>query len=72
MNLKDYQFKTSRYSYRSTFMYAMVTANQKPTINAQNKGERNTSKPLKKVIKLQGKKLKRKEQENLQKQLENK
>ena len=35
VNLNDYQFKTSRYSYRSTYINAMVTINQKPTIDIQ-------------------------------------
>ena len=35
MNLNDSQFKTSRYSYRSTHMNSMVTTNQKPTIDTQ-------------------------------------
>ena len=35
LNLNDYQFKTSRYSYRSTYVNSMVTANQKHTIDKQ-------------------------------------
>ena len=35
LNLSDYLFKTSRYSYRSRYMSHMVTTNQKPTINTQ-------------------------------------
>ena len=30
LNLNDYKFKTSRYSYRSTYTNSMVTTNQKP------------------------------------------
>ena len=33
--LNDYQFQTSTYSYRSTYMNPMVTTNQKPTIYTQ-------------------------------------
>ena len=35
LNLNDYQFKTSRYSYKSTYMKPMVTTNQKTSINTQ-------------------------------------
>ena len=35
LNLKDYLFKKSRQSYRSTYMNPMVTTNQKPTIDTQ-------------------------------------
>ena len=36
LNLKDYLFKTNRYSYRPTYMMnSMVTTNQKPTIDTQ-------------------------------------
>ena len=35
LNLNDYQYKTSRYSYRSTHMNLMVTSNQKPTTDTQ-------------------------------------
>ena len=31
LNLSDYQFKTSKCSYRSTYTNPMVTTNQKPT-----------------------------------------
>ena len=58
LNLSDYQFKTSRYSYRSTSMNPMVTTNQ----NHKNEKERNTSIPLKKIIKPQREKQKEKEQ----------
>ena len=34
-NLNDYKFKTSRYSYRSTYINSMVTTNQNPTIDTQ-------------------------------------
>ena len=36
LNLNDHQFKTSRYSYRSTYKNPMVNTNQKPTIAIQN------------------------------------
>ena len=35
LNLKDYQFKASRYNYGSIYMNPMVTTNQKPTIDTQ-------------------------------------
>ena len=36
LNLNDNQFKTNRYSYRSTYRNLMVTANQKPKMDTQN------------------------------------
>ena len=36
LNLNDYQFKMSRYSYKSIYMNPMVTTNKKPTIDTQN------------------------------------
>ena len=35
LNLNDYQFKTNRYSYRSTYTNPMITTNQKPTTDTQ-------------------------------------
>ena len=35
LNLNDYTFKTSRYSYRSTYINSMVTTNQNPTMDTQ-------------------------------------
>ena len=35
LNLNDYQFKISRYSYRKTCMKPMGTTNQKPTVDTQ-------------------------------------
>ena len=35
MNLNDYQFKTSRHNYGSTYINPMITTNQKPTIDTQ-------------------------------------
>ena len=35
LNSNDYQFKTSRYSYQSTYMNPMITTNQKPTRDQQ-------------------------------------
>ena len=58
LNLNDYQFKTSRYSYRSTYMNPMVTIIQKPTTDTEKQSERNTSIPLNKITESQGKKLK--------------
>ena len=37
LNLNDYQFKTSSYSFSSTPMNPMVTTNQKPTVDKQKK-----------------------------------
>ena len=36
LNLNGYEFKTSRYSYRSTYVNLMITTNQKPTIDTWN------------------------------------
>ena len=57
LKLNDNQFKTSRYSYRSTYMNPIKNLQQ----IHKNKRERNTSIPLKKIIKSQGKKLKEEE-----------
>ena len=35
LNLKDYQFKASRYSYGSTYLNYTVATNQKDTIDLQ-------------------------------------
>ena len=35
LNLNDYQFNSSRYSYRSTYMNPVVNTNQEPTIDKQ-------------------------------------
>ena len=35
LNLNDYQFKTSKYNYGSTYMNPVVTTNQKPTTDTQ-------------------------------------
>ena len=35
LNLNDYQFKASRYSYGSTYLNSMITTNQKYTIDSQ-------------------------------------
>lgn len=35
LNLNDYQLKTSRHSYTSTYMNSMVATNQKPIIGIQ-------------------------------------
>ena len=37
LNLNDYQFKSSRFNYRSTYVNQMVTTNQKPTIGTERK-----------------------------------
>ena len=47
LNLNDYQFKASRYSYRSTYMNIMVTTNQKSKIDIKKpkrKEHKHTSK----------------------------
>ena len=74
LNLNDYQFKTSRYSYRSTYMNPMVIIYQKPTIYTQRlerKEHRNTTKESHQTTKEENKKKKNK-QRRLQKQWENK
>ena len=35
LNISDYKFKTSRYSYRSTYMNFMVATSKNPTMDAQ-------------------------------------
>ena len=35
LNLNNYQFKASRYSYGSTYLNSMVTTSQKYTIDSQ-------------------------------------
>ena len=40
LNLNDYQFKTSRYTYRSTFINPMVATNQKPTTDTKKLGRK--------------------------------
>ena len=42
LNLNDDQFQISRYNYRSTYVNAMVTTNQKPIIDTQKLKEKNT------------------------------
>ena len=56
LNLKDYLFKTSRYSYRLTYMNHMVTTNRKPKIDTQKLERKEHKQPLKKIIKPQEKK----------------
>ena len=64
LNLNDYQFKTSRYSYTSTHINSMIIKIEKPAINAQ-KLERKEHKPLlKETIKPEIKKLK--EEKNIE------
>ena len=58
LNLKDYLFKTTRYSYRSTYMNPIITKNQKSTIDTQKLERQEHSILLKKITKLQGKKQK--------------
>ena len=52
----NYQFKASRYIYRSTEMKPMVTTNQKSAIVKTKTRQKGTNK-LKKIIKPQVKKL---------------
>ena len=40
--LNDYQGKSSRYSYRSTYMSFMVITKQKPTINKYTQKNKHT------------------------------
>ena len=35
LNLNDYQFKSSRYNYGSSYMNPMATTNKKPMIDTQ-------------------------------------
>ena len=49
-------FKTTRCSFMSTYMNSIEITNQKPTIAAQKLKRKEHSIPLKKIIKLQGKK----------------
>ena len=52
LNLNDYQFKTSRYSYRLTYMRnPMVTTNQKPTIDTQKLERKEHKHDTKEIIK---------------------
>lgn len=69
LNLNDHLFKATRYNYRSTYMNLIIITNQKPIRYIhKNKTERNTGIPLKKIIKPEEKKLKKKKRmENLQK-----
>ena len=57
LNLNDYQFKVSRYSYGSTYMNSMAITNQKCTIH-KNQKERNSSTLQKEIIKPQKEKQK--------------
>ena len=40
LNLNDCQFKTSGYSYQSTYMNLMVTTNKKPSIDTPKLGKK--------------------------------
>ena len=54
LNLNEYQFKTSRYSYRPTHMNPTMTTSQKPPIDKQKlerKGYRHTTKTNKQTNK---------------------
>ena len=72
LNLNEYQFKTSKYCYRSTYMNPMVTTDQKPTIDTktERKKHKHTTKENHQTIRAEAKR--RKEQKELQKQPENK
>ena len=39
LNINNYQFKTSRYNYRATYMNSMETTSQKPTKDTQKAWE---------------------------------
>ena len=60
-NLNDYQYKTSTYNYRSTYMNSMITKNQEPTADTQKLERGEQGLPLNKIIKPQVKKLKKEE-----------
>ena len=72
LNLKDYLFKINRYSYRSTYE-PQVTTRKKNLQQISKTKKQGTQTYQYKIIKTQGKELKRKkEQEVLQKRTENK
>ena len=53
--VKEYQFKTSGCNYVSTYMDSMATTNQEHTMDTQKQKLMNSSIPLRKIIKPQGK-----------------
>ena len=57
LNLNDYQFKASRYSYGLIYLKTRVMKSQKPKTDSQ-KPKRNSSILQKKIIKLQEEKQK--------------
>ena len=63
LNLNDYQFKASRYSYGSTSTNSMATTNQKHTIDSQKPKTMELSILQKKIIKPQKEK-QREEEKN--------
>ena len=73
LNMNDCQFKTSRYSYSSTYMNFMIKTHQNSAIDTQKLDRKEHSILVKKIIKPQRKKLKEKEKnkEELQKQPDN-
>ena len=62
LKLNDCEFKTSRYSYKATYMNSMVTANQKPIVGIQ--------KPKRKKLQKSRNQKGKEQKEQLQKQLE--
>ena len=42
LNMNDYQFKASRYSYGSTYLKSMVNTNEKHTIDSQKPKKKGT------------------------------
>ena len=73
LNLNDYQFITSRYSYSYRLTH-MNPTNQKPKIDAQKVKRKEHKHNTKKIFKQLGKKLKeeKKNREELQEESENK
>ena len=73
LNLNDYQFNSSRYSYRSTYINPVVNTNQESTIDKQKLRRKKYKILLKQIIKPQRKKQKEEmNREELKRQPENK
>ena len=58
LNLNDYQFKRSKYSFMSTYVNSMVITNQISTTETQKLERKEHKHTLNKTIKPQGKKQK--------------
>ena len=73
LKLNDYQFKTSRYSYRSTYMNSVLTTDQKSAAGTQDlerKEHKHTTEENHQTTKEETKR--RKNREQIQKQPETK